>query len=294
MKNESSVTKHHIVVAATVRDVADNIEASVDILQQSLQDFAIVSWYIVESDSNDDTGKVLFDLSQRIPNFHYEELGALRTHFPARTERIAYCRNKYIEAFEEDPRFFDADYLCVADMDGVINGLGYDGIDSCWEREDWAACCANHMPYYYDIWALRHKTWCPGDCWLTVNEKIDNGFGAYYAYISCVYQKMIEIDRAGDWIEVDSAFGGIALYRRSAIFGARYLGLLDGRQICEHVGFNKSVRGNGGAILINPRLVIRGGFEHQKYLGWFGRLRLWIYLNFRTLIGKDVKQILNI
>mgnify|MGYP003327104484 CR=1 FL=1 len=31
--------------------------------------------------------------------------------------------------------------------------------------DDIAAVCANASPRYYDIWALRHRTWCPSDCW---------------------------------------------------------------------------------------------------------------------------------
>ena len=38
--------------------------------------------------------------------------------------------------------------------------------------------------------------------------------------------KMITIDESNNWIEVDSAFGGLAIYRRRALDGVIYSGLM--------------------------------------------------------------------
>jgi hypothetical protein len=54
---------------------------------------------------------------------------------------------------------------------------------------------------------------------------------------------------------VDSAFGGLALYRLDQALGARYVGLdSDGEEACEHVAFNADLRQRGGKLYVLPGL----------------------------------------
>jgi hypothetical protein len=67
---------------------------------------------------------------------------------------------------------------------------------------------------------------------------------------------MITIPESADWIPVDSAFGGLGIYRRSILSGARYSGAdEDGDGTCEHVPLNNQLRARGARIFINPRLI---------------------------------------
>jgi hypothetical protein len=76
---------------------------------------------------------------------------------------------------------------------------------------------------------------------------------------------MITLPEQGEWIEVDSAFGGLAVYRRGALNGVKYAGLdKSGDQICEHVSLHEQIKANGGYIFINPRLINTGETTHSR------------------------------
>ena len=56
--------------------------------------------------------------------------------------------------------------------------------------------------------------------------------------------------------EVDSAFGGLAIYKRDALNNVRYIGINDnGSEVCEHVALNKQIKEKGCKIYINPKLI---------------------------------------
>jgi hypothetical protein len=57
-------------------------------------------------------------------------------------------------------------------------------------------------------------------------------------------------------IEVDSAFGGLGIYKRDALLAGRYIGLDDaGNEACEHIYFHTNLRKAGYRIFINCALV---------------------------------------
>jgi len=81
---------------------------------------------------------------------------------------------------------------------------------------------------------------------------------------AALYSKMINIPEPENWIEVDSAFGGLAVYRRRCLDGVTYSGLTeDGEEICEHVPMHRRLKDKGCRIFINPRLINAGVTEHS-------------------------------
>ena len=89
---------------------------------------------------------------------------------------------------------------------------------------------------------------------------------------------MIKIDSSEKVIPVDSAFGGLAIYKKSCIPDeAEYIGLSkNGEKICEHVSFHNSIKKNKGSIFINPKLIIGPSpYAHTKYSGILGFNRFW-------------------
>ena len=67
---------------------------------------------------------------------------------------------------------------------------------------------------------------------------------------------MIKLPQDSDWIEVDSAFGGLAIYRREALLSGIYSGKNAlGKPICEHVTLHEHIREKGFKIFINPKLI---------------------------------------
>jgi hypothetical protein len=181
-----------ILIAGIARDCARTIRADVERLASAFSFVRDVRWLIVESDSSDDTPAILAAMQNTIPNFCTISLGALRGDIPARTERIAHCRNRYLEELEGD-RYSDVDYVVVSDLDGMNRLLTQRGVKSSFARSDWDVCCANQRGPYYDILALRHPTWSPGDCLDQLRQLKAQGVGEEAALRIAIYSKMVRI-----------------------------------------------------------------------------------------------------
>ena len=104
--------------------------------------------------------------------------------------------------------------------------------------DNWDALFANQKNDYYDIWALRKEKFFNEDFSLTNNKEIID-------------------DRpdlpGGKFISVNSAFGGISVYKLSSIpTQCNYVGSYSsGREKCEHVEFNECIKNSGGKMYIN-------------------------------------------
>jgi hypothetical protein len=257
----------NILVAGVTRNCEKTIEKDILKIYQALKACNNLKWLIIESDSNDETIAKLENLKASIPGFNYMSLGNLRHEIPLRTARIAHCRNRYLEELDTDCRYKDVDYVIVADLDGMNSLLTPEAFESCWARNDWDVCTANQRGPYYDMYALRHPIWSPNDCLLQHKFLMKYGVNKLKSLDIAIYGKMIRIPEDSEWIEVDSAYGGLAVYRRSALTGAQYLGLNDeGGEICEHVTLNDHLKLNGSRIFINPRLINAGYTRHSKHI----------------------------
>lgn len=256
-----------VLVVGVVRNCSPHLRGDVERLRSALKSFANVRWLMIESDSEDDSVAILAQLAGEVPSFRFISLGRLQERMPLRTQRIAHCRNVYIEEIKQDPEYAECAYVIVSDFDGVNTLIGEREILSCWQRQDWDVCTANQRGPYYDIWALRHDDWCPNDCWRQRRflRRFDGDDDATLR--AAVYAKMITIPPDEDWIEVDSAFGGLAIYRRQAIIQGRYVGVTrSGEQTCEHVAFHQDLKRNDCRIFINPKLINAAYTDHTKHL----------------------------
>jgi hypothetical protein len=247
---------HDILVAGLARNCGRSLVADVQRIAAALPPFRTVRWFVVESDSDDNTFAVLEQLAREVPHFSFRSLGKLNTTLPLRTQRIAHCRNAYLDHLRDDPACAQVRYLAVADLDGVNTHLDAAGVASCWQRHDWVACSANQIGPYYDIWALRHALWSPGDGWAQARFLAAHGQDDQRAKAATVFSRMITLPADAPWIEVDSAFGGFALYRTEALRGARYEGLTAaGEETCEHVALHAALRAAGGRLFVNPAMI---------------------------------------
>ncbi|HEV2269406.1 MAG TPA: hypothetical protein VGR92_08110 [Steroidobacteraceae bacterium] len=252
-----------VLVVGTVRNCAGQVGAQAARLGSALAGFARVQWLLIESDSTDATVSRLQELAARSGDFDYLSLGNLRERMPLRTERIAFCRNAYLEQLRTDERYAQVDFVVVADFDGVNSLLTEEAVASCWRRDDWAVCAANQRGRYYDIWALRHAEWSPNDCWAQYRFLTRHGVSHAKAWSVCVRSRMVRIAREAHWIEVDSAFGGLAIYRRGALQHGRYVGSdAAGGECCEHLALHSELRAQGCRIFINPALINGDSRDH--------------------------------
>jgi hypothetical protein len=267
-----------LAVVGVARNCARSIARDLGVLERATQEFGRVHFLIVESDSTDGTVELLRRLELRHSALRHISLGRMSEQHPLRTVRIAHCRNSYLDAIARDPRYTAVTHVLMVDLDGVCRDLDARALASCWRMTvPWSVCTANQGDHYYDIWALRHPVWCPGDAWRE-HDALVPLLGETEATNVSLFSRMVHIPRTTAPIEVDSAFGGAALYTRDAALSARYEGLdREGREVCEHVGYHARLRAAGHRIFINPALINAERTKHggrKKFLRTLRR-RIW-------------------
>ena len=260
-----------LLLVGTVTNVAHTLEKELKIVRNSLLGFTKVDIFLVESDSTDRTIDILEGLQQKIENFKFASLGKLRVTIPNRIDRIRYCRNYYVQYIRSNYQNFKWEYILVADLDGMCKGLNKNAVISCFETLQWDALFANQSGGYYDITALRHQYWSPDDCmqeliWrksLIPNRKLSRFNILKNAKISldydkarnlAIYKKMLVLGSTINWIPVESAFGGLGLYRTHCFLHHDY-GEIGVTSENEHVTFHRALRKQNHRLFINPRLI---------------------------------------
>lgn len=282
-----SLARAKVLIVGLVRDCALSLSGSIQALQSAFHGASSVSFFVVESDSHDNTPDVLRRLAIDNPDFSFQCMGDLSSTLPLRTQRIAHCRNQCIRHIEQANLWGHYDYVVIADLDGVNDALTSEAIASCWDRDDWDVVTANQDGPYYDIWALRHPLWSPNDCWEQARFLAGHGISFYCAMQASVYSRMIRLAPDSSWIEVDSAFGGLAIYKSSSLRKAEYIGLNGrGEEICEHVSVHTGIRSMGGRIFVNPRLMNAGVVEHARAMSGLSGLRLYLRSKLRDALLK--------
>ena len=271
---EKVFSSSRLLIVGLVRNCEKTIESEVHKINSAFSEAESVNWLIIESDSDDGTLAKLEKLNKNT-YFDFITMGMLRKQYPRRTERIAKCRNRYLEELRINKKYKDINYVVVVDLDGVNSELTQSAVKSCWELdEEWDACFANQSKAYYDIWALRHKAWCPSDCWQTYSFLLNHGVSKFEALDKAVYSRMINLKLHYNPIEVDSAFGGLGIYKKCAILSSEYIGLDENEyEICEHVGLHSTMRKKGFRLYIVPRLINCSWTEHSQNVKYVVRFR---------------------
>lgn len=247
---------HKVLIAGTIRNGSSTVANSIHDLSRAFEGMAEVMWLVIESDSTDNTVSILEEISREKKNFKYITLGNLSSKHPKRTDRIAHARNVYLMDFQQLEEYSECTHLVVADLDGVNNLISRSGVESSFALNPLGVFTANQSGPYYDIWALRHDFWSPNDCWAELEFYRNWYQWPEYALQKSVLSRMIRIPEDADLIEVQSAFGGLAIYPRDAVGNTLYVGLDDdGKEICEHIRFSEGIRRNGYKIFINPKMI---------------------------------------
>jgi len=283
----------NFLIVGLVRNCGKSINADIRRLQSVFGEFKNVHWLLIESDSSDDSLLKLNELADNIVNFKFISLGDLRHNLPIRTQRIAFCRNKYLEELRANSFYESVDYVAMVDLDGINKALSRDALMSCWEKDGWDVCTANQAGPYYDIWALRHPEWSPNDCYKTRDFLVKLGVSYFIATFRAVYSKMIRISPKNEWIPVSSAFGGFAIYKRRSLDKGFYIGLdNEGFEVCEHVGMHQQMIDRGLKIFINTRMINATYTEHTIYFNPLNIIFLFktgVLIVLKLLKGQKVK-----
>ena len=264
-----------IVVVGIARDAEPHLPAVLSNMERISSLAGDCGFVVLENDSTDRTKEIILRWGACRRNFVFLNKDGLGK-VAARTVRLETARNAYVDLLRSHEVFRGFDYAVLMDMDDanvypidaerIVDALEFLSGD---ERH--AAVFANQIGYYYDLWALRHPTLCPGDIWEEVSDHVRlHGVSDDYAFDMKFAPRMASFPVDAQRIPVDSAFGGLGIYRLRYILENphRYLGSkekvttsVDGRsttwriQTCEHVHFHAGIRSQGGELFIDPALV---------------------------------------
>ena len=281
-----NLSQSNLLVAGLARNCEKKLENEVRQINLAFSDAKSINWLVIESDSDDRTLDVLNKLSNN-DFFDFISLGKLEKKIPNRTERIANCRNLYLEELKFNSKYNEIDYVIVADLDGVNSKLSLKSVKSCWETDvDWDACFANQSAPYYDIWALRHDLWNPADCFEQNSFFSKYSVDVFFNRYSSILSKMITIPEDVEPIKVKSAFGGLGIYKKNLLLKAEYSGLKDnGENDCEHINFHINYLSDANLYII-PSLINSGWNEHSRQ-----RSKLFLFILFCATRFFSIKTI---
>ena len=290
---ELGLKEKPVLVVGIVKDIEKSLSKDIKNISKALSFFKEVHWFLVESDSSDNSKKALFEAKNANNNFDYVSIKILDKSYSFRTERLAIARNKYLSHIRDRIDTSEFPYIVIADFNLLNNKLSMESVISSWSRTDWDVVTANQSSRYYDIWALRHPLWSPNDCWeqhefLKKYIKTPEVVNSY-----SLRSRMIKIPKDSDWIAVDSAFGGFAIYRSSFLLNdVNYEGTNDvGNIICEHVPFNRKIKELGARIFINTNLINAHYVDHSRRMSmFFTFLRLLRYFNLNKIHRNILKN----
>ena len=243
----------NLAILGTARNVSKYIRKIYKVLSDSTIHFKSRTFFIVESYSDDSTLEILKEIADSDNNFFFESLSSNKLNMPPLSGRIAEARNHAANMARAHGDVFD--YLLVADLDNVNRGLTSKALESCWNHEGWDMMSANQPYAYYDTWAFRHPILSTGDCWRNYDSLLEY-FPRDLAFKYAVANRVLKIPTNSKPIPVESAFGGLAIYRSEKYLKYRYSGFdQNGKEICEHVTLHNDMIQVGCKLLINPAMV---------------------------------------
>ena len=219
----------NVIFAGCARNVEKCIKTNLDHINACGAKFKSFQLIIYENDSTDNTRTILNEAKK--DNYHY--IFEDNVTEPARTMCLAHGRNQLIAKMRELDTYGVYHYLIMMDLDNInSSGSFIDSIETCfdYETDDWDVLTANQTGGYYDLWALRYSEIIDGDFWKDkyYKEEIEET-----QRIIIVPQLILPQDTL---IEVDSAFGGIAIYKISSIpEDAKYVGKYPDDKPYDHV-----------------------------------------------------------
>jgi hypothetical protein len=247
--------KKSILVTGLARDVAKFLPRELNRIEKELNDiFEIVNFLIIESDSKDNTEKVLEDIKNERNNFNYKSLGVIESILPNRIQRLAFCRNEYVKEMRENKLYKDVDFVAIVDFDIKNNRLRLNELKKLIGEHSWDAIFANQTGRYYDIYALRKKGWVENDCFADY-KKFLMSMSSQDAKELAIWSKMKKIRKNSPLIPVDSAFGGLGIYRQNVFMNFDYSLLNEQIHESEHVSLHKKITDSNGLLFIAPNMT---------------------------------------
>jgi hypothetical protein len=252
------------VVVGTIRNGAHSVKNDLQRILNALNEILPTCAFVVESDSTDNTVGELNSLSNLDTRIAYKSLGKVAPVIPDRINRLRFCRNAYVEEIRTNHKYRNCDLVVVADLDGINTEISARNITLALETSvNWDALTANQRAKYYDILALRHIYWSPNN-WSSEAAWFEVFLGKEKALQHTMIDRMLKIPVNYPPMEVQSAFGGFAIYKRWVFDSCDYSedSTSDTDEI-DHVSLSRKIRSHGGHVYIHPALINANWTEHS-------------------------------
>ncbi|WP_440657157.1 hypothetical protein [Candidatus Pelagibacter sp. HIMB1509] len=244
-----------IILCSTIKNEERNLKKFFSILNDITENFEDYYLIFVLSDCTDNSKKLCQNYLKNKKGF------VLTKNFKKqfnRIKRLEICRNEYLNYINNKKKLKNFNYLLVMDADNVNNNINFNIIKNSLKKKEWNALFASQSIFYYDIFALRIK----GLIEYNFIDKIKNEFEIYKTQnliVKKLFKKylvkffFLNKIKKNRYIEVISAFGGLAIYRLDKILNFNYDS--QNGNVCEHVGLNKRLHKKYGKLYIDKKLI---------------------------------------
>ena len=191
-----------LIICGITRNDGETLPLTIRRIEKTGSLFGDYRVVVFENDSTDQTPTLLrqWEAQNARVTILSESLRNLPVLSAGRFQILAHCRNRYLN-FVNDSRDLDGfEYIMVVDMD-LRGGWSLDGLASSFAETGWDAMAANAIGYhnlrrtYYDKLALKPQSLLRNNLFLRL-------FGEGWQF-----------RRNGPLVPVQSAFGGLCLYR---------------------------------------------------------------------------------
>jgi hypothetical protein len=224
---------------------------------------------IIDSDSTDGTKDFCTNLLSNGNIDAFIEIDNLSENYKSRIERLTYCRNAGLKQIKSN--FSDPVIYIPMDMDlelfNSVNTIEFEKLINFFIENTKIDCLLPFStPYYYDIFALRKKGWVNGNALFSAFKlKKSLYLGSFLFNYFYIFRKQFSPNKfKEDLIRVESAFGGIGLYKINNV------SLLDETYsvdpdnvdfVSEHLAFNEFFNN----IFILRTWNIKAPLEHTRF-----------------------------
>ncbi len=252
-----------------------SLKTNLDYLIKFKEDTGLdVKICIVDSDSVDGTKDYCRELEDKNKIDKFIEVDNLEDKYRSRIKRLAISRNQGLAFIREE---IDQESLYVPmDMDlNLFSFTNFDNLISTFKfliESDSDCLFPYSVPYYYDIFALRKKGWVKNNNILK-SKKIKSKliFFSFFINYFLIFRKQKHIKKfKQEQIKVESAFGGIGIYKvsKELLKNSEYLTNKDNEDMfSEHLFFNQNFD--------NLNILTKWNIEAPKEYTFFNSFTLY-------------------
>jgi len=254
------------VFCITVKNEEKNLELlfkTIDNIVNLFKEYYII---FVESDSKDDSKKIIQKYI-KIKKNSIMITKNFNNNFN-RLKKLEISRNIYLDYIKKNKFLRKFDYMFVLDCGNVNNKLTQEMIKKSITKRVWTAIFPTQSIFYYDIWALRIKKLLNHDCFemflnqINQNTKLDQK-KIFYQNVSKFF--FLNNFYASRYIKVNSAFGGLGIYKIKNILKFSYNSKKSTNS--EHVVFNEKINKKFGNLFIDKKLINSSGINVHTFNG---------------------------